>query len=465
MASITARGAGPVGERLAAVSPDARGRGRRGSGLPYSEFIRQVEAGNVKSVVVYPDRLLGEFKQPLADGHSRFVTLRVEAGLAESLARQGVAVAGGVQRTFLRDVLSWVLPAVIFFGIWMFLMRRITGKGGIGGGLMSIGKSKARVYVEARPAAAVTYRIAFGPRAGHKVSTLRGAMPREAVARQALCADIDWFSLHAAVRCDARERKRLERLCRYPHARRIRSCKPVACSRAAARNMPGMPRLACEATTTFECVPRQGLEGKGNNKMNVLPDRHSNRVMGSTRFLVLALVACAPHLALAAGFDRTLELQGVRFHVTCPNEGSINKLTIRATGLSKATKPIVVEIDGAVTGAEVEDLNADGYPEIYVYATSAGSGSYGSLIGYASNRNRSLSAIYLPPLEDHPDASKGYMGHDKFAVGEGTFVRRFPLYRVGDTNAKPTGGTRQIQYKLVAGEAGWVLRKDRSIDF
>jgi hypothetical protein len=61
---------------------------------------------------------------------------------------------------------------------------------------------------------AVTYRIAFGPRAGRKVLTLRGAIPREAAARQRLCADIDGFSLHAAVRVEAHDRKRLERLCR-----------------------------------------------------------------------------------------------------------------------------------------------------------------------------------------------------------------------------------------------------------
>ena len=64
-------------------------------------------------------------------------------------------------------------------------------------------------------AAAVTYRIAFGPRAGQKVLTLRGAMPRETAARQSLCADIDGFSLHAAVRVEAHDRKRLEQLCRY----------------------------------------------------------------------------------------------------------------------------------------------------------------------------------------------------------------------------------------------------------
>jgi hypothetical protein len=64
-------------------------------------------------------------------------------------------------------------------------------------------------------AAAVTYRIAFGPRAGQKVVTLRGAMPREGRAQQPLCADIDGFSLHAAVRVEAHDRKRLEQLCRY----------------------------------------------------------------------------------------------------------------------------------------------------------------------------------------------------------------------------------------------------------
>jgi hypothetical protein len=70
---------------------------------------------------------------------------------------------------------------------------------------------------EARPlqAGAVTYRIAFGPRAARRVLTPRGGMPREAAARQPLCADIDGFSLHAAVRIEAHDRKRLERLCRY----------------------------------------------------------------------------------------------------------------------------------------------------------------------------------------------------------------------------------------------------------
>ena len=64
-------------------------------------------------------------------------------------------------------------------------------------------------------AAATTYRIAFGPRAGQKILTLQRAMPREAPSDQALCANAHGFSLHAAVRCDTHQRQSLEQLCRY----------------------------------------------------------------------------------------------------------------------------------------------------------------------------------------------------------------------------------------------------------
>jgi hypothetical protein len=64
-------------------------------------------------------------------------------------------------------------------------------------------------------AAACTYRIAFGPRAGQKVLTVQGTMPRETDFNQTLCADINGFSLHAAVRCGADDRQALEQLCRY----------------------------------------------------------------------------------------------------------------------------------------------------------------------------------------------------------------------------------------------------------
>jgi hypothetical protein len=169
--------------------------------------------------------------------------------------------------------------------------------------------------------------------------------------------------------------------------------------------------------------------------------------------------------ATRQSFDRTLELQGIRFRVVCSNDGSINTLQIEPAGLEIDNSPVMRKIEGTVTGAEVADLNVDGSPEIYVYVTSAGSGSYGSLVAYSANRRKSLSEIYLPPLTEHKTATNGYMGHDEFAVVENILARRFPIYRDTDANAKPTGGMRQLQYKLIPGESGWVLKIDRLVEF
>ena len=164
-------------------------------------------------------------------------------------------------------------------------------------------------------------------------------------------------------------------------------------------------------------------------------------------------------------FFGQMVLQGVTFQVETPNDSSINTVTVRAMVDGKTFAEEQAEADGTITSIEVEDLDANGYPEVYVYVTSVGSGSYGSLIAYASNRNRSITPISLPQLEDDPAAAKGYMGHDRLAVGEGALMRNFPIYKEGDTNAAPTGGTRQVQYHLQAGEAGWQLKPYNVFDF
>ena len=157
-------------------------------------------------------------------------------------------------------------------------------------------------------------------------------------------------------------------------------------------------------------------------------------------------------------FQAKLELQGYSFDVKATDDGSINRLTIVPHGLKKQKEAVIGEIDGTVKGAEIADLDANGFPEVYVYVTSAGSGSYGSLFAYAVNKGKTMSPIYLPPITDDAKASKGYMGHDEFAVIETSLARRFPIYAEGDSNAAPSGKIRQIEYKLVAGEAGWLLR-------
>jgi len=184
------------------------------------------------------------------------------------------------------------------------------------------------------------------------------------------------------------------------------------------------------------------------------------------KYFYLIIAGCIfSSVTTAAPFTQDLSLQGVTFHVTSANEGSINKLKISIDGLKSKTTPIEKEIDGTVAGAEVADLNSDGSPEIYVYTTSAGSGSYGNVIGISINKMKSASDIYMPPITDNKKLSSGYMGHDEFSIIESSLGRRFPIYKRGDTNNSATGGLRQIEYKLTAGEAGWVLRVKKSMDF
>jgi hypothetical protein len=139
----------------------------------------------------------------------------------------------------------------------------------------------------------------------------------------------------------------------------------------------------------------------------------------------------------------------------------MNALTVVPSGLAGDNRPITREIEGLVTGAEVADLDSDGSPELYVFVRSAGSGSYGSLAAWSANRRRSLSLIAFPPVAEDPRISRGYMGHDAFAIVGNRLVQRFPVYRPGDSNASPSGGLRQVHYRLVPGEAGWVLRIDQ----
>ena len=161
-------------------------------------------------------------------------------------------------------------------------------------------------------------------------------------------------------------------------------------------------------------------------------------------------------------YNKVLSLQGISFDITVLG----NELIIQPIGLTIDNTEVSHDIAGyTVTNAEIGDLNADGYPEVLVYLTSDGSGSYGSVIGYSVNNGKSMSQIFFPDVTDNPEASKGYMGHDEFAIVELSFCQRFPIYKEKDTNAKPTGGTRQIQYKLKEGEANRQFVIDKILSF
>jgi cell division protease FtsH len=114
--------------------------------IPYSQFQQLLHDGKIAEIGVSDRYIQGKLKEPLPNGKKQFVTTRVDPQFADELQKYGATYTGQVESTFVSDLLSWVIPVLLFFGLWSFLARRM-GQG-LGGGLMSIGKSKAKVYVE-----------------------------------------------------------------------------------------------------------------------------------------------------------------------------------------------------------------------------------------------------------------------------------------------------------------------------
>jgi cell division protease FtsH len=106
------------------------------------------KATQVASVTIAETTLQGRFKEP-QDGKAFFITARVDPDAAAAFEKAGVEVAGAMDSNWLNTILSWILPVLIFFGLWMFLFRGIAERQGMAG-LMNICKSKAKVYVERR---------------------------------------------------------------------------------------------------------------------------------------------------------------------------------------------------------------------------------------------------------------------------------------------------------------------------
>ena len=115
--------------------------------IPYSQFEQLLNDNKITSVLVGSDTIQGTLKEPLPEGRKLFYTVRVDPALADRLKAHGVTVTGAPTNTLLSTILSWVLPIFIFYLIWMYGFRRMAERQGLGG-LMTIGKSRAKVYVE-----------------------------------------------------------------------------------------------------------------------------------------------------------------------------------------------------------------------------------------------------------------------------------------------------------------------------
>ncbi|TNE96786.1 MAG: ATP-dependent metallopeptidase FtsH/Yme1/Tma family protein [Deltaproteobacteria bacterium] len=113
--------------------------------IPYSDFQKHLKENNIKEVMIGEKNIRGTLLKP-GENKANFITNRVDSDLVEQLSKYDVKYTQMIENTFFRDLLSWILPVFIFFGLWVFLLKRM-GKN-MGGGFMSVGKSKAKIYVE-----------------------------------------------------------------------------------------------------------------------------------------------------------------------------------------------------------------------------------------------------------------------------------------------------------------------------
>ncbi|QDL36498.1 ATP-dependent zinc metalloprotease FtsH [Rhodoferax sediminis] len=114
--------------------------------VPYSAFEEQLREGKIAEVTVGDSIITGRLKIPESGGKQTVAAIVMEPQMAEHLAGFGVPYQRVRGSNWLQGLLSWILPALLLFGLWSLVLRRAGG--GIGGGLLGIGKSKAKIYME-----------------------------------------------------------------------------------------------------------------------------------------------------------------------------------------------------------------------------------------------------------------------------------------------------------------------------
>jgi hypothetical protein len=142
---------------------------------------------------------------------------------------------------------------------------------------------------------------------------------------------------------------------------------------------------------------------------------------------------------------------------THPQGQSLSNLHLKSSGFEHNLFEVFEDRD-PIKSVYIGDLDGNGFDEFYIITISSGSGSYGNIIAFASNRDKSLSMIHFPAVREGDERFVGYMGHDNFHISKNKLIRSFPIYLLSDKNATPTGGKRQLTYGLYPGEASWHLK-------
>lgn len=178
----------------------------------------------------------------------------------------------------------------------------------------------------------------------------------------------------------------------------------------------------------------------------------------------IALLSCSDNKSGSSGAPKTYKTKTGKTIIiseTHPAGQSLSTIEI-STRNFEHNYPATYQDRDPIAEVFVADLDGNGFDEIYIITISSGSGSYGTVLGFASNKDKSLSMINFPEILERDENFKGYMGHDTFKMEDQKLLRTFPIYNEGDSNQNPTGGTRKLVYGLYPGEAMWQLKVEKS---
>ena len=167
-------------------------------------------------------------------------------------------------------------------------------------------------------------------------------------------------------------------------------------------------------------------------------------------FLSLLIICPAlPVLGSQSGVNEYFTRSGKSISVTESHSSgqSLSNILVESKGFAHNISENFEDHD-PIQEILVGDLDENGFDEFYIVTVSSGSGSYAGLLAFASNKDKSLSLIHFPDIQEGDERFTGYLGHDTFGFADGALVRSFPIYLPSDTNNKPTGGTKAIIYRL-----------------
>ena len=173
---------------------------------------------------------------------------------------------------------------------------------------------------------------------------------------------------------------------------------------------------------------------------------------------IIFVFVLAPMALMAQGrrIDTTMKVGKAGYRINCLNKSAEkNAISINPVGFENEVRDFSFDLKGLLTGAEVDDLNKDGFPDLLLYVNTKDSLNKSAVIGISSMENKSVVPIVLPDILDDPRLRDGYKGSDQYMLLEGILMRTYPLFEK-DVNGvqQPTAKMRRLMYRVSQGEQG-----------